>query len=546
MSATILNLLQEAGEDFEWYPTTDEMVAVVARYIARNTPHSILDIGAGDGRVLTALRDVVDAGHVNLYAIEKAAVHIENMPAGIAIVGTDFEQQTLIDKRVDVIFCNPPYSQYEEWAVKILKESLAKEVYLVLPKRWADSQIIKAALAARQAKAKAVWSGDFARADRPARAQVDIVFVSFLRTGQYGRDEITDPFDLWFHEMFPEVETIDQCKGGDDKEWKKPRTSADLLAGYNLVDRLVELYLGELKSMHASYQALCSIDPGLLATIGVKSDEVKEGLRQKIEGLKNKYWQELFDHLDKITERLASKSREAIVKTMGSAVHVDFTADNAYAVVLWVLKNANEYIDSQVVDLFKELSEPECVKMYKSNQRTWDREQWRYLRNPSWNHGQQETPSRYRLEYRIVTQKYNGIWKNDGYSRSHYDYPNGLHKNCHDLLGDIVTVANNLGFSGKYIYWEWASGVAREFYLDSGEVLMRVKAFKNGNLHIQFHQGFIAALNVEASRLLGWIKSPKEAVEEMDIDFATAERHFQSNRVFAPSECKLLTAGEAA
>lgn len=556
-TAALIDTLREAGADFEFYPTTDEMIQVVIKHLTKThrpwnrddekmSLGALLDIGAGDGRVLKAFAEACYCS--GLYAIEKSAPLIEQMPANIAIVGTDFETQTLIDKDVDIIFCNPPYSKYEEWVVKIIKEGLCNEVYLILPRRWKQSKPIKAALESREAKAKTLWSGDFATAERKARAVVDILCVTLCEREYDGdtRPHKKDPFDTWFHETFPEIEAIDQCKGTDEEErhWEKPRISADLLVGYNLVDRLVELYLNEMKSKHASYRALCSIDPGLLAEVGVKVAEVKEGLRKKISGLKNKYWQELFDHLDKITKRLCTRSRAAIVQKMGSAVNVDFTVDNAYAVVLWVLKNANEYIDSQVVDLFKDLSRPENITNYKSNQKTWDAERWRYLQNPDWNHGKQETPSRYMLEYRIITQKWHAIRNGD---ESSWDYENNLSETCHDFLGDIVTVANNLGFpcSDTSRSRFWSSGSPMEFYLDNDEVLMRVKAHMNGNLHIQFNQDFIKALNVEASRLLGWIRSPKEAVEEMGIDFVTAERAFQSNRIFAPSECKLLTAGEA-
>jgi len=61
-------------------------------------------------------------------------------------------------------------------------------------------------------------------------------------------------------------------------------------------------------------------------------------------------------------------------------------------------------------------------------------------------------------------------------------------------------------------------------------------------MHYQFDQEFIKALNVEASRLLGWIRSPREASDEMGIDLATAQRLFNSNQLFLPSDCKRLTA----
>ena len=44
-----LATLKENDQDFEWYPTTDEMIAAV--YSRCGDFSSMLDIGAGDGRV---------------------------------------------------------------------------------------------------------------------------------------------------------------------------------------------------------------------------------------------------------------------------------------------------------------------------------------------------------------------------------------------------------------------------------------------------------------------------------------------------------------
>lgn len=533
----LVEALQEAGEDFQWYPTTDAMIGVVSRHLKgdyRHTSGSILDIGAGDGRVLIKLAEAFGC-RPSLYAIEKAPIHIENMPADIAIVGTDFHCQTLIDKQVEVIFCNPPYSEFEQWATKIVREALCKKIYLILPQRWAKSNIIKSALESREAAAKVLWSGDFTGADRKARAVVDILCVAPKKDDDhyYHEPQMADPFDTWFSETFPEVEVLDKLT---DETKPEERISGELLVGYNLVDRLVELYQKDMEKMYAAYRSLCSIDPAILKTVGVKVSEVKEGLKSKIKGLKNLYWQELFDHLDKVTARLTTGSRKSIVDKMSSAVHVDFTSDNAYAVVLWVLKNANLYIESQLVDLFRKLSKPEHIINYKSNQKTWKGDGWRYMKDGDHSH--------YMLDYRIISMEHSAIYRDeDGYGMRKYDYPGNLHQGCHNLLRDIRTVANNLGFvSAGYVCWQWESGKPNWFYLDSGEELMRVKAFMNGNVHLQLHQGFIKALNIEASRLLGWIKSPQEAVQEMDIDFETAKKHFESNRVFKPSEYKLLTA----
>ena len=74
-----LRAVRQAGEDFEWYPTTNEILAAMTRDLAfeiddrhwrSRTPTSFLDIGAGNGKVLTAVSTVTDIGQ--LYAIEKS------------------------------------------------------------------------------------------------------------------------------------------------------------------------------------------------------------------------------------------------------------------------------------------------------------------------------------------------------------------------------------------------------------------------------------------------------------------------------------------
>ena len=54
---TTLNVLKENDQDFEWYPTTDEIINCVKKHINAQTYRgfSILDIGAGDGRVLKSI-----------------------------------------------------------------------------------------------------------------------------------------------------------------------------------------------------------------------------------------------------------------------------------------------------------------------------------------------------------------------------------------------------------------------------------------------------------------------------------------------------------
>jgi hypothetical protein len=109
----LVSVLKDAAQDFEFYPTTqeiiDRLVADLAYLREEKFTHyanveSVLDIGAGSGKVLCALRD--QAQLRSLYAIEKSSVLCEQMDADIFIVGTEFQEQSLVSKQVDLTFCN--------------------------------------------------------------------------------------------------------------------------------------------------------------------------------------------------------------------------------------------------------------------------------------------------------------------------------------------------------------------------------------------------------------------------------------------------------
>jgi len=164
MIQATIRALKQNDEDHEFYPSTDEiiqkvvvdLIALMEEYhgYSANKIKSILDIGAGDGRVLKAIqKGMRERDHHNpeldLYAIEKAIYHLSNMPKDITVIGTDFEQQALADKLVGAIFCNPPYSEFDEWVLKIVREACTRYIYFVIPRRWRDNIDIKRALEIR-------------------------------------------------------------------------------------------------------------------------------------------------------------------------------------------------------------------------------------------------------------------------------------------------------------------------------------------------------------------------------------------------------------
>jgi len=529
----MVQTLKATGTDNEWYPTTPEILDVIKADFEETLDDnpSVLDIGCGDGRSLMCLTKG------KRYAIEKSYPLLQTLDKSVFIVGTEFQEQTLIDKSVDIIFCNPPFSQFEQFTSKILREGNCNRVYLVLPVRWKENAQIQAAIDCRKAKAHVIGTFDFLSADRAARAIVDIVRIELSHEGR-SRNNIrtrVDPFDLWFNDNFKlHINNESSSKYQWDERAKREQKNAvqgALVNGRDIISVLVELYFHELSKLMKNYKALEELDPSILQELDINLAGLKAALRQKVEGLKDRYWKELFDNMSKITSRLTTDARQGMLDKLTSHTHVDFTASNAHAILLWVLKNANGYFDSQLVTLVERMTEQATVQFYKSNQRVYTNEDWRYRQTP-------KDLNRYYLDYRIVLHRVGGLCTSTwGYDKERH---NGLDKRAFELISDILTVASNLNHSvsldDRVTSYQWESNKAVEFtYFDEIKkehmTLMVVRAFKNGNLHVRMNQSFICRLNVEFGRLKGWIKTVHEASDELGIDVSEAQQAFASNLV---------------
>ena len=537
-------------------------------------------------------------------AIEKSQILIDQMPKNVFVVGTDFQENQLIDKNADIVFSNPPYSEYSLWAERIIKEANAKLIYLVIPKRWGKQGNIAAAIKARRATVSIVGDFDFLQSeDRKARAKVSLVKIDLTGKAVENRrgykvksDEIrVDPFDLWFNETFKinakkEEEYDYQIREQKAKNHKEKVENA-LVNGNDLVSSLVEVYNQELNALVSNYQKLGELDADLLKELNVNIESLLKAFKEKISGLKNLYWQEIFNNLDAITSRLTSRTRESLLNTLTSNTNIDFTTGNIRSVVIWVIKNAESYFNSQMLEVYDDFTTGDGINLYKSNA-NFNNDTWRYCRSDK------KTMGKYALDYRIVCHGY----------RSEYEWrnENSLSDSQQQYVRDIVIIAKNLGFTIDGYYHEMAlkekhhltfnpkretpykvgtktlNGKIEEVYCQShlpnenGEDTMEkdgviyvyrddqdsswfqykidgmyinheniriegtdtfttVRGHGNGNVHFQFNQEFIKKFNLEVGRIRGWIKTPQEAANEFDISIEEANAYWNTSFKVLPS-----------
>ncbi|MGR5328532.1 DUF4942 domain-containing protein [Photobacterium damselae] len=559
-TSKLVRKIKEQDEDFEWYPTTQEIVDIITNdlntlysvryecYRDESEPSyhrsmSVLDCGAGDGRVLSALTNG------KKYAIEKSTILQQEIDKSIFLIGTDFEQQTLVDKKVDVIFSNPPYKLWDLWSEKIIREANAQYAYLVIPHRWVMNEKFDLAVKDRCASVESLGIVDFYGADRKARAIVDVLRITFIdnkRSYYSSRNQEcnVDPFKLWFDNEF----SFEAKESKLSSKYHHIKAQAEsikdkvhaLTERKGLVKLLEDTYNCQMTELLTTYKMLNGIDGDILKELGVNREAVREGLQLKIESKKEVYWKELFHNLSEITDKLTTKSRERLLESMQSNMSIDFTSSNAYAVCLWVLKNANQYYDDQVIEVVESLYSKDNMINYVSNKRTLCDDAWRY-NNPD-NH------SHYKLDYRIVAHRLGGIGCSDSWSYSKHTC--GLQARTVDAINDLIVVASNLGFiqdsdCPRAEDFQWSSGQMKTFLykdLSTGktETLFTCRAYMNGNLHFKVCQEFMKKMNIEFGRLKGWIRSAKEASKELDIPLEEVEAMYNCNLQLTASNLPVL------
>lgn len=214
---------------------------------------------------------------------------------------------------------------------------------------------------------------------------------------------------------------------------KQERTNLknQLIDATDLVSALVELYNKEMEKLINNYKAVTELDAEVLKELNISIDSLKAGLRQKIVGLKHRYWLEIFDNLGDIKKRLIKRSRDSLVSILNSQTNIDFTKSNVRAVVIWVIKNANQYYDSQMLTVYDDFTTEEGITLYKSNQR-FKTDDFRSLKND-------KKLEKYALDYRLVKHGYL-----DDFDKQ---YRENISSKQIDSMEDIEVIARNLGFT---------------------------------------------------------------------------------------------------
>ena len=241
---------------------------------------------------------------------------------------------------------------------------------MVIPQRWKDDTEIMNLLKAFKTDYTILGSFDFLEADRVARAKVDVVRFQKQkfkdRYYRYDAQEDIDPdtFNVWFNQAFgieqTEKEMKDEKYESDydrSKRYHENKTqtikNALVSSDESKASILVRLYNQEYEKLMNNLKAIMALDEDVLADFNLSVALIKTALKEKMKNLKILYWDMVWNEFDEITDRLTWATRKLLKEQFQELYYMDFTIENIYALVLYVVKNANRYFDSQLVDFFR-------------------------------------------------------------------------------------------------------------------------------------------------------------------------------------------------
>ena len=557
-TAQKIRMLRAADEDFEWYPTTPEIIAAMEQDIMsylkshkndyssgwrggrdkvklssdydsskkRLIIESFLDIGAGDGRVLE---------HFNAtekYGIEIASAQADDLiRKGIFLIGRNFWDVSLVEQNYGLVFCNPPYSEYATWVNKILYECNFEMLYLVIPVRWQNEPKVTKEL--MRYESAIVGEFDFSKADRAARGRVNLIRVNApWVSNEFDKKEkakhqqtLEDTFERWVRDNIADFEDRSPMDEYQDE------VIEDVALKKTPIDQLIDEYENEKANLGAAFKAIGKLEPEIIKLMGQNKNSMLKIIRKAIEGLKSKYWRAAFENLEPVKERMTRRTRDRIFGEIQEFRKMDFNADNIYSIVIWIINNSNIGILDQIGDVFDELTTKEYIEKYTSN-RHWKKSDWRHNRD-NWKY--KDLPDRWKLglEYRIVVNAYFGQYSHDRYS----------------IIDDFIIICKNLGFpiaAGQKPDYK-AHQTAQDFFTEDGELAFTMRYYTgNKNAHLKINKKLLMKFNIEVAKIRKWMSEPDDVVDEYGIPKDEATRLWNSGlALIGNSDVQLLEYKEA-
>ena len=560
---TVQNL-KSNNQDFEFYPTTKEILDVICKdmlntFVAtsrkkyfksddiengfflercRESHIKILDIGAGNGDSLNYLAKFMNgikfsdifyhsnnleteydkrtsSPKVTKYAIEKSSIMSQPYKHNkINFVGADYDEVNINQKKYDVIFCNPPYSNYKTWMIKTLNSAYGNPIiYFVIPSNWKNDTILIEEINKKfkdKIKLNVINNFDFSNGSRAARVNVDVVKIDVI-------EELNGSIDF-IKALFEK----NKFSNNNDKnillENENNYTENELI-NTNQKDYasfLVEEYNKEIDTLYTSINSLSLVPiEHLTKLFNFDYKSIVENYNNLINEIKHNYWKKIIHKTSVVEKKLIKKYRDSVINEIIDT-SLDFTLSNIYSIIARLLYLVNENMNEQILIVYNDLIKNSPTEKYKSNHKFFV-EQKTELKDEF-----------VKLTQRIILEM--GYFSNGALDSNYKGELSGkLTPNAANKILDLIIVIESLGYKIGFNPFnnEWKRGKITKIngvsLTNNNDIeIMEVKVFQNGNIHIKLNKKILEKLNIIKGLLDGWITNVNEITDEFDVDENTA------------------------
>lgn len=545
---SLVRELQQNGQDYEYYPTPLRLAGVIASHMQgksifeeeldymylKERRTSILDICAGDGRFLKEIKEqFMELNHrfprntVSLKALEKSKILRDLWSNDIIPSGSDIH--LIKSPSAPVIFCNPPFSEYETIVSKILNESTYKSLYLLLPIGWRKNERINAIIKGKCLYPETIEKFDFkAESARPLRHKTTCELF-YIKGKAYNKS----------FEETKKGQVLENIIDHFSEVSEQKDVNSSMPTAYTLTD-IVTIHEESKSGLFKTFEGLARNNYKGASEIAGKSAKswLHETMQNAYLELENNSWNLVLSKLSPLNGIIHKTTRELLVDDIKAST--DFAEEPIQFYVKWLISNYQKIVDDQFISSYYLLMNPANSSRYKNNQQIFDKGNWSYNQKGKYKSFLIKkiiTPIRnttcygkgivgYEAEL-VLGEVLMGLLSGAGYTMlpTFFDYD-------HMLKHSEAVVRQSLKKGNEDIVNKETSHILQDYYdqIDNegiaygkahpvigvdkhknAKVLMYVYVYKSNTIHFKLEREFALVINLKFGKLKGWINNQQDA-----------------------------------
>lgn len=426
-----------------------------------------------------------------------------------------FESTTLVDKEVDVIFCNPPLKEYEAYCKRIFEECLAKRVFLVLPMEWKSSKEIGAYAKANGFDVELVARLGYVKNNQREKAEIILFYRSYLSERAVMERKLSQEYHLG--NLFEELHKGRFVLRGELEKKKEDEIAKESegMEYQAFLEYLLKRYEKEHNDYFDNFKHFSNLSAYFLDYIGVQRDDITTNTAVFEKLLRKLYWDQCLSKNPNITSKLTPLQYDELLNELKER-GADFSRSNIANVEAYCLSRSRVMEQKNFITFWERFTNGDNLEGFTD-----------LISNP---HPYMDYPKEKRFFKGKIKEKVAC-----SYAGSYDDYYPNILRDVR-IVHLLQILLQSMGYQDLHYRHADGSKIAITeridlplgiSYLFAGErQITKFTSYKNRKLNIVFDKEVIANINLRVLLYQGWITNlaeAKEAFGTLKIETLTTE-----------------------